>query len=56
MLAALTDKSKISDACVLAKSLQLYPILYDPMNYSLLGSSVGFSRQGYMPSSGDLPD
>ena len=43
------------------KVTQLYPTLWDPMNCSLPGSSVEFSRQEYwsglpFPSPGDLPN
>ena len=46
---------------MLAKSLQLCPTLYDPVDCSLLGFSVGFSRQEYwsglpFPPTGNLPD
>ena len=55
-----TMKSK-SCLCVHAKSLQSCPALWGPMDYSLPGSSVGFSRQEFWsglpcPSSWDLPD
>ena len=47
--------------CIHAKSLQSCPTLCDPMDCSLPGFSVGFSRQEYWsglpsPLPGDLPN
>ena len=44
-----------------SEATQLCPTLSDPMDRSLPGSSVGFSKQEYWrglpcPSPGDLPD
>ena len=48
-------------ACMCAKLLQSYPTLCNPMDCSLPGSSMGFSRQEYWsglpsPPPGDLPN